>query len=954
MPASPPASDLIGRERETAALSEVLDRAARGCLAIGLVEGEPGIGKSRLLAEVVRDAEARGMRVFSGRAEELERTRPFGVITRALGAAEPTPDPARAEIAALLTSRGGDQGTLTVSSDPGLQFRVVDALADLVEELAFDQPLLIGIDDLQWADPSSLLTLGTMARRLAYAPVALVACFRPAPVAPDFERVAQALRASGANHLFLRPLAEEAVARLVADTIGVTPSPGLLADVAGAAGNPLFVTELLAAMAEDGSLRVAEERAEAATMTLPPTLRLTILRRLSFLPARTLQTLQTASLLGSAFSLTDLSVVTGRPATELSLALMDAIRAHVLEDDGAYLRFRHDLIREAVYSDLPASVRRGLHREAGQHLAAHGAPALQVAGQLSRGAAVGDTDATAWLVTAARQAAPSSPEVAADLLGQAAELMRPHEAGRDRLLAELADNLMWTQVAEAENACRALLDRSHDPDAEVPARIVLGHALVGQGRAAEGLAEFERALEEPGLANPERARVQAWAAMARLSLGDLSGAVVEAEHAKTAALSVGDPLAASMAMLALADAAEWGGHLRRAVHIIDQAVGRADESPARLGHRYPLQVARGHILLEIDEVEEAMRSLEAGRRTCEELGVRWHAGEYHDILALGHYLAGEWDDALAELETSAEMADETGHAYTRILGQSVQALIEIHRNDLRRAAGSIRRALTQLEATGPRYRTHWAKWARALLLEAEGRTDDALAVLGDVWDHCTRCGLALEQPVIGPDLIRLAIAAGDLGRAAEVAVAVEEVAARNDVGWLAAAAVRCRGLADDEVEALIEAVEGYRTTPRTLELALTSEEAAVALAREGQTGRARGMFEQAAVLFERLGATRDLSRTDAALRELGVRRRRHGARGRPSSGWASLTPTELTVADLVAEGLSNPQVGERLYVSRRTVQTHLAHIFAKLGISSRSELAAEVTRRRHPEQAAQP
>ena len=255
--------------------------------------------------------------------------------------------------------------------------------------------------------------------------------------------------------------------------------------------------------------------------------------------------------------------------------------------------------------------------------------------------------------------------------------------------------------------------------------------------------------------------------------------------------------------------------------------------------------------------------------------------------------------------------------------------------------------------TGPRYRTHWAMWARALQLEADGQAAEALTALSAVWERCARCGLALEYPVIGPDLVRLTLAAGDRGRALDVVAAVGQVAAGNDVAWLTGAALRCRGLAHDDAETLLAAVDAYAASPRPLDLALTCEEAAAALTRQGQRARACTLLEQAAASCGRLGAARDLARVDAALRSLGVRHRRQGTRGRPANGWRSLTATELTVADLVAEGLSNPQIGERLYVSRRTVQTHLAHIFAKLDLSSRAELAAEVTLRRDTRHTAQ-
>ena len=161
---------------------------------------------------------------------------------------------------------------------------------------------------------------------------------------------------------------------------------------------------------------------------------------------------------------------------------------------------------------------------------------------------------------------------------------------------------------------------------------------------------------------------------------------------------------------------------------------------------------------------------------------------------------------------------------------------------------------------------------------------------------------------------------------------------------LTGAALRCRGLAEDDAELLAAAVDAYARGPRPLELALAAEDAGRAMDRHGRADRARLLLGRAAAGYERLDAARDLARAESALRDLGIRRGRRGPRGRPRTGWPSLTVTELTVAGLVAEGLTNPQIGDRLYVSRRTVQTHLVHIFAKLDISSRAQLAAEATR----------
>jgi DNA-binding CsgD family transcriptional regulator len=231
-------------------------------------------------------------------------------------------------------------------------------------------------------------------------------------------------------------------------------------------------------------------------------------------------------------------------------------------------------------------------------------------------------------------------------------------------------------------------------------------------------------------------------------------------------------------------------------------------------------------------------------------------------------------------------------------------------------------------------------------LEADGQAGQAYAVLAGCWDWCARHGHALEYRALGPDLTRLALAAGDPERARSVAEAVTGLAARNQVPSLAGAALRCRGLADHDPETLAAAARAYRPGTRPLELAGACEDAGAAYARQNDPSRARPLLKQALAVYEQLGAGRDLARVEAVLRGAGISRGRRGPRGRPKSGWASLTPAEQAVAALVADGLTNPQIGARLHISRRTVQTHLAHVFAKLDIASRAQLAAQVTRHR--------
>ena len=759
-----PVPRLRGRETEQRVLGEALDRVASGSLAILLIEGEAGIGKTRLLKEGLAEAAARGMQVAAGGAEELERSRPFGLLAGAFGCVPTTGDPRRAAIGSLLSAQGSSgENRVTVTSDPGLQFRAVDAFGDLVEALALSGPVVVGADDLQWADPSSLVTLAAMGRRLADLPVGIIGCFRPAPRAAELDGAVRALETAGARHLALSPLGTGAVRDLVSETVAAEPGPGLMAEISGAAGNPLFVTELLAALLQEGAIHVIGERAEAAEATLPPTLRLTILRRLSFLSEDTLQLLQVASILGSAFFLTDLALISGRPGIGLTTALTEAIRAGVIEDDGVQLRFRHDLIRDSIYEDLPASLRRVMHRDAAVRLAHSGAPSLRVAEHFARGAAEGDGEAIEWLTRAAREAAPGSPAAAASLLDRAVTLMRPTDPDRDRLMAERAGHLMQAgRIADAETLCRRLLERRHDPAIEGATRICLGQALLTQERPRDALAEMERAVESPLLTGAEQATARAWAGFARLSLGDLDGAASTCEQAVSAAAAAGDQYSASIAVNYLAGISVFRGQFTDALRISDGALRLADESLARQGRQYPVHIVRGQILVQLGRIEEGRSTLHAGRRISEERGVRWALPSFGVFLGVERFIAGEWDDALAELESSLALAEEIGETYGVILAPIVIALISFHRDDLSRAAAAVEAAYRHLTDRGFRYR-EWAAWPHALLQEACGEPARALETMTAPWEENARLGISAEHPFVGANLVRLAMAEGDTG-----------------------------------------------------------------------------------------------------------------------------------------------------------------------------------------------
>jgi DNA-binding CsgD family transcriptional regulator/tetratricopeptide (TPR) repeat protein len=939
---------LRGREQELAVLLRAVEAAAEGRQETVWLEGEAGIGKTRLLGEATAVAGDKGFRLAIGHADELERTRPFGAIADAFGCLLGAEDPRRSGVADLLSGRHEEgPGAVTVSSDPGLRFRLVDAFADLAAEWATAGPVLLAMDDLQWADASSVLALSAIRRRTVGLPLAVVGCFRPVPAGVPLRRLVDSTLDRPARHIAVAPLSYAAVRALVGEIVGAEPGARLLTEVGRAGGNALLVTELIGALARDSALCTVDGEVDIEAATGSPMLRAAVVRQLSDLPDASVRALRSASLLGARFSVTDLATVTGEPVTGLSAALTPALTAHVLWDDASGMRFRHELVHDAVYQDIPPSIRAALHRDAGRRLADAGGPARAVAAQFARAARPGDREAVEWLLRAAREAAPRSPDIAAELSGHALELMVPHDSRNDELAVERADWLMQAgNVADASAACRAVLDRRpRDPAAETDARLRLASALIVTGDPAQAVDQLGRIAGAETATAAQQASCASESATAHLWLGNLDRCEDLAHRAHDRATETGNDAALTGALATISVVAGLRAEFPRAIEVSDEALRHADYSSDQAGHQYPLHATRGFLFLEMDRFNSARRELDDGRRRCEELGVYWPLPTYQAYLGIGRFLCGDWDDALSELETSIELIEETGVSFTAGLVHSVVALVALHRNDLSGAARSMRAATPALER-GPRHTGNRVRWAEALIREAGDDPGAAFPTLAATWEQCVRSGAVLDYPVLGPDVVRMSLDAGETGWAREVASMVERADPPPGVGSRAAAGLRCRGLIEDDPLLLAAAAHGYASANRPFEAAMAGRQAAVSFVRRGDTGRARPFFDAAGKTYHRLAARRELHRLDADLRAAAMPPGRRGPRRRPNRGWASLTETERAVADLVAEGLTNPQIGARLYVSRRTVQTHVSHIFRKLDLSSRAQLAGEVSRRR--------
>jgi DNA-binding CsgD family transcriptional regulator/tetratricopeptide (TPR) repeat protein len=597
-----------------------------------------------------------------------------------------------------------------------------------------------------------------------------------------------------------------------------------------------------------------------------------------------------------------------------------------------------------VYSDLPLSVRQALHLQAGRALAAAEAPAAQVAAHLAVGAAPGDQEAVQWLRRAAGVAARRAPSVAVELLERAAELLGPTDPARDAIAAELVVILTWSgRLDDAETKARQLLVPGLPGDIERTLRVTLAEAMLARGRAGEAFQEMEALTQALPQNDPQRARLLAFGGWTRLLAGDVRGAVAQEDAARAAAEREGDEGARSVALCGLGMACHLLGRMEQAVEFGTEALRTAEQDPTHHLDRYPARLFLGWALQDSDQMAEADRVLREGLRRSEELGLTVHLPFYHAQLGALRFATGEWDDADAELEAAIE-AGEDQQWGALILPRSLLALIAIHRNHLQAARDALGLAEREYAETGSAYGVDVMTWARALLLEVRGDAQ-ALTVLETAW-----AGPLLKVPPqlvrIGPDLVRLAAAAGRQELAQAVVAAIDEAAAGSSVTTWQAAALRCRGLLHGDADALLEAVAAYQQAPRPIEWARACEDAASALSRVGGRDQPVALLRDAVGVYERVGAFMDLTRAEAALRGLGIRRGRRGARRRPSRGWESLTPTELEVVRLVSQGLTNVEIGRRLFISRRTVETHLSHIFGKLGVSSRVQLAAQATQAR--------
>lgn len=917
-PISVTGSALIARTAELALLTQAIDAARQGPGRVAVVEGEAGIGKTALLRAATARACQSGTTVLAAAAEPLDAQRPFGVL-----------------LDLMADEAGGPP--LVSGGAVALQLRVGEALLGLVEKHCTTRPTVMVIEDLQWADPSSLVVLHRLVRQFVQLPLALLCSARSLPRGAELEQfLAGVTPREETRHIRLGPLDDEACVSLVQSLVGAPPGPHLRRRLSDAGGNPLFLNELVTALGQEGAIGPAPDgTAEVVAATRLTSLPAAILHHLNFIDPPTREVLRLAAVLGVRFSVSELSRLSGRPAAALAPALTTALEAGVLQEDGERLAFRHELIRDALYEDTPLALRTALHRDAARALAAIGASAARVAGHFLQAAQPGDAEALEWLHRAATDAAPASPRVAVELWERVLDLADPslpvHAEAQVGLALTLVD---VGRPSEGEALCRQLLERGASPGREGDLRYFLGQSLFLQGR----IAEAEQMISSERLPAAQRARLLGLGATVKLFSGELDAAVAAARDAEAVAVEAGDTRALVHALGMRGHAAHCRGELTEAEQLLSRAVTLAEEGGAREAYESTPHTHLGLLLGDLDRPAEAEKVIAAGRRAAEAFGSVTAVWMAHVIAVQAPFLSARFDDALAELDAMAALSEETGIGW-RGVAFALRALIALCRDGPDEAEPWVCQAERAAASEGPMYGMAWVPRMQASYLQARGRADDALAVAWNGWQACRGSGILLDSWVVGPSLAGLAAAAGQRSRAGEVAAGLEALVAANPgVAGLAGAALHARGRADDDADALLAGLSVYRAGPRRYEHARVAEDAAVALAGAGRRGEAEAAGGEALELYAELELGWEGSRARAELRRAGLRPGARGARGRPATGWKALTATESRVAALVARGLSNTDVAQHLVLSRRTVESHMSHILGKLGLPSRSQL----------------
>jgi DNA-binding CsgD family transcriptional regulator len=934
---------LLERERELELIEDRIEAAREGRGSLLLFEGPAGIGKSELLAATSSRAEDSGFQVLAARGGELEQGLAFGVVRQLLegriaAAEEQERRRVLAGAAALaapaLGLAGHDapvEGGLG-SGDPSAAIQ--HGLYWVAANLAEHSPLLLSVDDLQWADAASMRWLVYLARRLEGLSVLIAASVRSGEPGPDPGLVA-ALPAEARAEV-LRPVAlsEAASAEIVRASLGPEATdPFCVACHRASGGNPFLLRELVEALRRDETPPDEGSVGQVEALT-PETVSRATLLRIARLPEAAEPLARAVAVLGSEADLRHAAVLAGLD-DDVTAKAADALAAASILGPGLPFRFAHPLLRAAVYDQIPEAERALAHARAASLLAAESAPVERIATQLVVAQPLGEE----WAVEALREAARASlvrgvPEAAVAYLRRAIAEPPPAELRTTLLLELLRAGLVAVDLSVFDGISEDPVgELTADESALMASGFYLTALLVQTGRIDEGAELADRHLEavtESG--DYESAMLLE---LQGLSVVDTEPAeAIERLDGYVGRIEPGTPAERTW----LAMRAWWrnfqGGPASEAAELARRAL----EGGLILSEHEMTPVAEQAILVlaRADELDEAETWIE---RSIDRARGRGSMDRFIRAVSVRAHIAHRRGDTAAAVDDgrrAAELSRQHGVALAipLLTAWLVEALVDRGEHD------EAERELAESGLAGEIGDHYWftpARFARARLRLAQGRTDEALDDLRRLLELTNQT--SPTYPLAS--MVALVTGKEDPEEASRLLDWELERAREWGTPRGIGMALRARGLVEGGtrgIELLREAADALGASPARLEHARALADLGAALRRAKRRAEAREVLKEALDLAHRCGAAPIADRAREELAATGAKPRREVL-----TGVESLTPSELRVARMAAQGMQNKEIAQELFVTVKTVETHLGHVYSKLEISSRGELGDALT-----------
>jgi DNA-binding CsgD family transcriptional regulator len=933
---------LLERQRELDELTRHLGAALEGDGGTVLIEGPAGIGKTRLVEECLDLASNSGARCFAARGRELEREFAFGIVRQLFEATlaeipivdrEPLFSGAAALAAPVFPSLETAPTSVAFTASEAALHGLYWLTANLAR---VEGPLALAIDDAHWADAPSLRYLTYLSNRLHGLPLLIVLAARPFEPGADRELLDE-LAADPTVHV-VRPqsLTRDAVAQLLAARYEKEVDPAFAAAcVEVTDGNPFLVQELATALIAEG-VKPAGEEADRTRAIAPTNVTRAVMRRLSRLTAEEAAVAEAVAVLGDQAPTTAVAKLAGLSEDRVRRAAEILVQAAIFADDGR--GYRHPLVRAAVYFELPSLERERRHAQAARILAELDANPDEVALHLL----VGEPRADPWAIQTLREAARAclrrgAPDVAAGYLHRAlAE--PPAGAERPQLLLELGRAELAAHGPRGLDYMRKARELTNDPDQGASVALELGMGLFTNGLFSEAAKVLEDALAQVDVAShPLAARMEAQLVVLGLVdlevLRRLGG--LGALHSRARARSSQDPaLEAAQGWIEVASRPPATEGAQRAERAMLHGGGLGTPDPLLLASAGPALMAAGRL-----EQAKALwdGAVEIARESAS-LALQAFAGSLRaPVLVRMGALGTAEADTTEIIERGAELAtadEQVAVGLTFALASHIDALIE--RGELEAAERALQRS--GLDDELPELlQFNYLLDSLGRLRLAQARIDEGVARLRECGRRVEAWGL--RNPGFVPWRSALAPALARLGEdeeALELAREQIELAREFQVDREHGMALRALGLVvggRDGISHLEQSIRVLASCPARLEHARALVDLGAALRRVGERSRARDVLRQGLDRAQRLGASALADQAHAELVAAGARPRR-----RAISGREGLTASELRVAEMAADGLSNRKIAELLFLSEKTVEGHLGNVYRKLDIRSRTQL----------------